>query len=198
MSLETGTYISDFVPTNPLDSDPVNELDEHIRLVKSFVTATFANYDEAVTTPSANLDTWDARLTTLESLESQNAASFTPATGFIEMSNNQSYTASGLGFQPSHIIAYCIDYWSQDAASYHTLGVVSWSPTGDTALSVNAIGPGSELSTVADLTNLFLATVYPSQAPRSKIAINNVGDDGFDLSFITFGGGAKVMYLAFP
>ena len=195
MGLETGTYISDFVPTAPLDSDPANELDEHIRLVKSFVTATFTNYDEAVTTPSANLDTWDARIT---ALEARTHATFTPATGFIEMSAHQNYTASGLGFQPSHIIAYCIDYWGQDAASYHTLGTVSWSPTGDTALSVNAIGPGSELSTVADLTKLFLTTVYPSQVPRSKIAISNVGADGFDLSFITFGGGAKVLYLAFP
>ena len=200
MGLETGTYISDFVVTNPTDSDPANQLDDHIRLVKSFITATFAgsvgdDYDEPVTATSGQIDSWDARLT---SLEAQPTTLASPKSGMVTMSANQTYSVTGLGFQPNHIVAYCVDYWSSVTSSYHSFGVASWSSTNDdTAISVDAIGSVTALSTVATLTNLFLATVHPSQSTRTEVAISNVGSDGFDLSFDKFGGGARVMYLAF-
>lgn len=200
MGLETGTYISDFVVTNPTDSDPANQLDDHIRLVKSFITATFAgsvgdDYDGPVTATSDQIDSWDARLT---SLEAQPTTLASPKSGMVIMSANQTYSVTGLGFQPNHIVAYCIDYWSSLTSSYHSFGVASWSSSDDdTAMSVTAIGQVSALSTVTDLANLFLGTVYSSQNTRTEVAISNVGSDGFDLSFDKFGGGARVMYLAF-
>lgn len=49
MALETGTYISDLVATNPLGSDAKSSGDDHIRLVKSTIKTTFPNISGAVT-----------------------------------------------------------------------------------------------------------------------------------------------------
>ena len=200
MGLETGTYISDFVPTNPLDSDPANQLDEHIRLVKSFVTATFPGeagdtYDKAMTATGTQLASWNDRLDTLEAAPTTLSS---PASGFVVMSANQTYPVTGLGFQPTHIIAYCIDYWANVTSGYHTLGVTSWTAAQpDIAMAVTAIGSVSALSTATDLTATFLSTVFTAGNARTDVVIANVNSDGFDLSFSKFGGGARVLYLAF-
>lgn len=49
MALETGTFISDLVPTNPVGSDPLAFADDHLRLVKSTIKNTFPNISGAVT-----------------------------------------------------------------------------------------------------------------------------------------------------
>lgn len=48
MGLETGTYISDLVATNPLGSDPKSTADDHLRLIKSTIKASFPNVNGAV------------------------------------------------------------------------------------------------------------------------------------------------------
>jgi len=50
MGLETGTYINSLVSTNPLGSDERSKGDDHIRLVKSTIKASFPDVDEAVVT----------------------------------------------------------------------------------------------------------------------------------------------------
>lgn len=47
--LETGTYISDLVATNPLSSDLASTADDHLRLIKSTVKTTFPNINNAIT-----------------------------------------------------------------------------------------------------------------------------------------------------
>jgi hypothetical protein len=49
MALETGTFISDLVVTNPTGSDALAFADDHLRLIKSTVKATFPNISGAVT-----------------------------------------------------------------------------------------------------------------------------------------------------
>lgn len=56
MPIETGTFISDLVATNPTSSDPKAEGDDHIRLVKSTVKATFPNITGAVTPTHTELN----------------------------------------------------------------------------------------------------------------------------------------------
>ena len=41
MGLETGTTISSFITSNPTSSDPVNQGDDHLRLIKSVLQAQF-------------------------------------------------------------------------------------------------------------------------------------------------------------
>lgn len=40
MPIETATYISDLVPANPLTTDPVNQGDDHLRLIKQVLQTT--------------------------------------------------------------------------------------------------------------------------------------------------------------
>lgn len=48
MALETGTYISDLNVSNPVNTDGVTQADDHLRLIKSTVKATFPNVSGAV------------------------------------------------------------------------------------------------------------------------------------------------------
>lgn len=56
MALETGTYISDLVATNPTSTDPKSAGDDHLRLVKSTVKTTFPNITGAVTPTQVELN----------------------------------------------------------------------------------------------------------------------------------------------
>lgn len=56
MGLETGTYISDLVSTNPTSSDPKSQGDDHLRLIKATVKATFPNVSGAVTPTHTELN----------------------------------------------------------------------------------------------------------------------------------------------
>lgn len=56
MALETGTYISDLVATNPTSTDPKSEGDNHLRLIKSTVKATFPNITGPVTVTQDQLN----------------------------------------------------------------------------------------------------------------------------------------------
>ena len=57
MALETGTYISDLVSTNPAGSDALAFADDHLRLIKSTLKNTFPNITGAVTLNQAQLNT---------------------------------------------------------------------------------------------------------------------------------------------
>jgi hypothetical protein len=58
MAIESATYISDLVATNPVGAtDTKATLDDHIRLVKSTVKATFPNVSGAVTPTHTQLNT---------------------------------------------------------------------------------------------------------------------------------------------
>jgi hypothetical protein len=56
MALETGTFISDLVATNPTGSDALAFADDHLRLIKSTVKATFPNISGAVTKTHTQLN----------------------------------------------------------------------------------------------------------------------------------------------
>jgi hypothetical protein len=56
MALETGTYISDLVVTNPTSTDPKSQGDDQIRLVKSVLKNTYPNVSGAVTPTHTELN----------------------------------------------------------------------------------------------------------------------------------------------
>lgn len=53
MGLETGTYIADLVPTNPVLNDPESQGDDHIRLMKSVAQATFPGANRPFPIPTS-------------------------------------------------------------------------------------------------------------------------------------------------
>ena len=57
MALETATYINGLVATNPASVDPLAQADDHLRLIKSTVKATFPSITGAVTSTQAELNT---------------------------------------------------------------------------------------------------------------------------------------------
>lgn len=59
MGLESATYISDLVSTNPVAGDPKSQGDDHIRLVKSTIKATFPSVTGAVTATHTELNIID-------------------------------------------------------------------------------------------------------------------------------------------
>ena len=56
MGLETGTYISDLVTTNPAGSDDPSQGDDHLRLLKTTLKTTFPNVTGAVTATHTELN----------------------------------------------------------------------------------------------------------------------------------------------
>ena len=59
MGLETGTYIDSLNSSNPTASDAVSQGDDHLRLIKSTVKATFPNLSNAVTSTHTELNLLD-------------------------------------------------------------------------------------------------------------------------------------------
>jgi hypothetical protein len=68
MALEAGTYISDLVAANPLAADGSGQGDDHLRLLKSCIKATFPNITGAVTPTHTVLNGLDGRVTAIEGL----------------------------------------------------------------------------------------------------------------------------------
>ena len=62
MALETGTYISDLVETNPVGTDTLDKADDHLRLLKTTIKATFPSITGAVTASQADLNAIDGML----------------------------------------------------------------------------------------------------------------------------------------
>lgn len=57
MALETGTYINSLVATNPVATDGLAQADDHMRLIKAAIKATFPNITGAVTVTHTDLNT---------------------------------------------------------------------------------------------------------------------------------------------
>lgn len=66
MALETATYISDLVSTNPTASDNMSQGDDHIRLLKSALKSTFPNVSGAVTATHTELNYVDGVTSALQ------------------------------------------------------------------------------------------------------------------------------------
>lgn len=54
--LESVTYISDLVVTNPLSSDPAHQGDDHLRAIKVGIKNTFPNINAAMTQTDEQLN----------------------------------------------------------------------------------------------------------------------------------------------
>lgn len=112
--LETGTYISDLVATNPTAGDPVAQGDDHVRLLKSTIKASFPNISGAMTLTHSQLNLLNDK--TLAATGYQKHAS-----GFIMQWANATTNASGvatvsypLAYGTTHISSYC----SQGSGNY--------------------------------------------------------------------------------
>lgn len=79
MGLETGTYIDSLNASNPLGSDPKSKGDDHIRLIKSTVLATFPALTGAMTATQDELNILDGATVTTAELNILDGATVTVA-----------------------------------------------------------------------------------------------------------------------
>jgi len=59
MPLENSTYINGLVATNPVATDGLAQADDHMRLIKSTILATFPNITGAITADKDEINTLD-------------------------------------------------------------------------------------------------------------------------------------------
>jgi len=91
MALESTTYIDGLVATNPTGTDPRSQGDDHIRLVKSTVKATFPNISGAMTSTHTELNVLDGITATTTELNYNDV----PTLGTVEAS--KTVTADAVG-----------------------------------------------------------------------------------------------------
>ena len=66
MALETGTHISDLNAANPVSTDGLAQADDHLRLIKSTILASFPNITGAMTATHTILNGLDGRVSAIE------------------------------------------------------------------------------------------------------------------------------------
>ena len=78
MALESTTYINGLVATNPAGTDARSQGDDHIRMVKSAVKATFPNITGAITPTHTELNYVDGVTSALQTQMDTKAPSASP------------------------------------------------------------------------------------------------------------------------
>lgn len=209
MALETATYISGLVATNPLSSDPKSQGDDHLRLIKSTILATFPNITGAVTATHTELNYVtgvtsgiQSQLNSISALASGTKALhlITAATASATLANaanqiNWNWTltgASGKGLSVSETAASTAGAGAQDLVSIGTLAASTANPLRVTArgadailvgrfgaVSVNAVGANSGGSNGNDLTLSAAAGVTSGNGGAVNITAGNAGTAGF-------------------
>tara|TARA_B100001057_G_C22690961_1_gene887745 strand:- start:368 stop:886 length:519 start_codon:yes stop_codon:yes gene_type:complete len=79
MPLETSTYIDGLVATNPAATDGLAQADDHMRLIKSTILATFPSITGAITATQAELNTMDGITATTVELNTMDGITATTA-----------------------------------------------------------------------------------------------------------------------
>ena len=92
MALESTTFINGLVATNPTGTDPRSQGDDHIRLVKSAVAATFPNITGAITATHTELNLIDGYTGTTAELNYNDV----PTLGTVEASITVTADATGV------------------------------------------------------------------------------------------------------
>lgn len=156
MALETATYISGLVSTNPLSSDPKSQGDDHLRLIKATILATLPNITGAVTATHTELNYVtgvtsgiQSQLNSISALASGTkalhmisaaTASATLANAANQINWNWALTgASGKGLSVSETAASTAGAGAQDLVSIGTLAASTANPLRVTARGADAI-----------------------------------------------------------
>ena len=96
MGLETGTYISDLNSSNPAAGDAVNEGDDHLRLIKSTIKASFPSVTGAVTATHTELNLIDGVTATTAELNYLDIASLGTAEASKAVTTDASNDSTGM------------------------------------------------------------------------------------------------------
>lgn len=193
MGLESATYINGLVETNPTSSDNANQGDNHLRLIKAAIKATFPNITGPVTathtalsaaylplaggtvsgpiTASGGVVGNASTATALQTARTINGVSFN---GTANISFNADSVAEGTTNQYFTTARARAAISAAGDLSYNsTTGVISFSATGAPVVSVAGKTGSVTLNTadVAESTNLY----FTNARARSAISVTGAG-----------------------
>ena len=100
MGLETATYINGLVSTNPTATDNKSEGDDHIRLLKSTIQATFPSITGAVTATHTELNYVDGVTSAIQTQLDAKAPAASPTfTGTVTLPTNTFVNSNLAGYR---------------------------------------------------------------------------------------------------
>ena len=208
MGLESATYINGLVETNPTSSDNANQGDNHLRLIKAAIKATFPNITGPVTATHTALSTAYLPLAGGTVSGAITASGGVVGNASTATALQTARTINGVSFNGTANIAFNADnvadgttnqYFTTARAraaisaagdlSYNpTTGVISFSATGAPVVSVAGKTGSVTLNTadVAESTNLYFTNA------RARAAISVSGNGSYDnvTGVVTIGAGA--------
>lgn len=171
MGLETGTYISDLVITNPTSSDPKSQGDDHLRLLKSTIKTTFPNVDGAMTSSEEELNILDGA--TLSTAELNILDGVTASTAELNIMDGVTATTTEINYIDGVTSAI-----QTQLDSLNTLKAPLASPalTGTpTAPTASAGASGTQLATLDFVNATGFASALPAQTGNSGKVITTDG-----------------------
>lgn len=203
MGLESATYIDGLVETNPTSSDNANQGDNHLRLIKAAIKATFPNITGPVTathgalsaaylplaggtvsgpiTASGGVVGNASTATALQTARTINGVSFN---GTANISFNSDAVAEGATNQYFTTARARASISAAGDLSYNpTTGVISFSATGAPVISVAGKTGSVTLNTadVTESTNLY----FTNTRARSAISVSGNGSYNSSTGVIT-------------
>lgn len=107
MALESGTYIDSLDAANPATTDGLSQADDHMRLIKATIKATFPNLTGAVTLTQSEINALETRVDDLEGTGQYSPAIVT-SNGYpaLKTGITQAEVRSLLGLSASGSVAF--------------------------------------------------------------------------------------------
>ena len=191
MGLETGTYIDSLNSSNPTAGDAVSEGDDHLRLIKSTVKATFPNLSGAVTSTQAELNILDGvtantaklnyvDITTLGTVEASKAVTADAnkdVTGIRNLTITGTLTASIESAYPVGSIYINAAVTTNPAT---LLGFGTWVAFGTGRMMVGYNASDSDFNSLQETGGAKTHTLTTSEIPSHNHSITgNISRSGF-------------------
>jgi hypothetical protein len=182
MALETASYINGLVATNPTATDTVAQADDHIRLIKAAIKATFPNVTGAITATHTILNGLDARVTTLEStpgFPSGTRMLFQQTTAPTGWTKDTTHDDKAIRVVSGIVISGGTNPLSSLSAT--AAGTVSSSISGSTSshtLTTNEIPSHTHFTFAATTNNSNVPGVSSTNSPAQNNTVN-AGNNGY-------------------
>ena len=181
MGLETGTYIDSLNSSNPTATDAVSQGDDHIRLIKSTVKATFPNLSNAVTSTHTELNLLDgvtanttelnyvdvATLGTVEASKAVTADANKDITGVRNLTITGAFSAGSGVVTMSDVYPVGSIYINAAVSTNPAtlLGFGTWTAFGAGRVMVGIDGTQSEFDTLEETGGAKTHTLTTSELP---------------------------------
>jgi hypothetical protein len=187
MALETATYIDGLVATNPAASDAISTADDHLRLIKSTIKATFPNINAPVTKTAAELNVATAPLASPALTGTPTAPTASAGTNTTQIATTayvqgektalldavypvgSIYTNAANATNPATLLGF--GTWVAFGAGRVMVGFSAADPLFDTAEETG----GSKDSTVISHTHSYSATTSSNGSHAHDLYIPNSG-----------------------